>query len=118
MRLGLSRGACEAALITLQRLPPLESGQEQHLDLLEPLAIGTDLRRALQVVVGSAHPGGDPRLLALQRLDLRRESGELALLLVAQACARSGRGRSCRFGDVPTDPVASRRPKSGVSLLQ
>ena len=85
--------AGQAAALGLERLPALEFGEQQRLDLLQTLAIGTDLRRALQVVIRRAHAGGDGRLLPLQRLDLRGEGSQLPLLFVAEACARLGLDR-------------------------
>src|SRR5581483_8757349 len=61
----------QAAALGLQHLPAREFREERGLDLLEALAIGTDLRRALRVVAGHAHALRDGRLLLLQGLDLR-----------------------------------------------
>src|SRR6185437_13603513 len=82
--------AHQAAALGFQRLPALELRQQQCLYLLEPLAIGADLRSALQVIVRRAHAGVDRRLLLLQRLDLAGKRGELPLLLVAESRARLG----------------------------
>src|SRR6185312_12519746 len=64
------RSSGQAAALGLQRLPALEFREEQPLDLLEPLAICTDLRCALCVVVGATHAPRDGRLLLLERFDL------------------------------------------------
>ena len=67
-----------------QRFPARELLQQQGLDFLETPPVLADLPGTLPVIVHVAHAFVDLRLFLFERLDLRGDCRELALLLVAQ----------------------------------
>src|SRR5579872_2427809 len=79
-----------ARTLFLERLPARELREQQRLELREALAVRAQLLGLLPMIFGCAHARGELGLLALESLDLIRESGELALLHVAEAHAHPG----------------------------
>src|SRR6516165_2108163 len=81
---------CRARAPLLEPFPARELLQQQRLELLEALAVAARLLASEAMIVGRTHARDELPLFALQCLDLLREGGELALLVVAHAYASLG----------------------------